>query len=63
MPLFFCDLKEISYGQLLIPSRQFMKEKKLQAGDNDIVDLGYVAPNKHHMVSRYLKLLKITLEL
>lgn len=48
------DGQEISYGQLLIPSRQFVKEKKvLSNNENDVVDSGFPV-QKHHLVSRYL---------
>ncbi|XP_043467789.1 CDK5 and ABL1 enzyme substrate 2 [Leptopilina heterotoma] len=48
------DGQEISYGQLLIPSRQFVKEKKvLSSNENDVVDSGFPV-QKHHLVSRYL---------
>lgn len=47
------NLQEISYGQLLIPSRQFVKEKKvLSNNENDVVDSGFPV-QKHHLVSRY----------
>ncbi|XP_003691359.1 CDK5 and ABL1 enzyme substrate 2 isoform X1 [Apis florea] len=43
------DGQEISYGQLLVPSRQFQKDKKLHFSDNETIEL---IPNKHPIVSR-----------
>ncbi|XP_078044179.1 CDK5 and ABL1 enzyme substrate 2 isoform X2 [Augochlora pura] len=48
------DGQEISYGQLLVPSRQFQKDKKLHFGDNEAIELTHVMPTKHPMVSRCL---------
>ncbi|XP_033327841.1 CDK5 and ABL1 enzyme substrate 2 isoform X3 [Megalopta genalis] len=48
------DGQEISYGQLLVPSRQFQKDKKLHFSDNEAIELTHVMPNKHPMVSRCL---------
>ncbi|XP_066597454.1 CDK5 and ABL1 enzyme substrate 2 isoform X2 [Prorops nasuta] len=48
------DGQEISYGQLLIPSRQFQKDRKLQNYDNEAIELMHVMPNKHHTVARCL---------
>ena len=48
------DGQEISYGQLLVPSRQFQKDKKLHFSDNEAIELTHVIPNKHPVVSRCL---------
>ncbi|XP_043274509.1 CDK5 and ABL1 enzyme substrate 2 isoform X2 [Venturia canescens] len=48
------DGQEISYGQLLVPSRQFQKDRKLPIGDTEAIDFMHVVPNKHHVVSRCL---------
>lgn len=46
------DGQEISYGQLLVPSRQF-KDRKFH-NDNDVPELlhGHPMLNKHHIVAR-----------
>ncbi|XP_015429098.1 PREDICTED: CDK5 and ABL1 enzyme substrate 2 isoform X2 [Dufourea novaeangliae] len=48
------DGQEISYGQLLVPSRQFQKDKKLHFSDNEAIEFTHVIPTKHPMVSRCL---------
>ncbi|XP_071645626.1 uncharacterized protein [Temnothorax longispinosus] len=46
------DGQEISYGQLLVPSRQFLKDKKLNLIENEPMELTHFIPNKHHVVQR-----------
>ncbi|XP_015114191.1 CDK5 and ABL1 enzyme substrate 2 isoform X4 [Diachasma alloeum] len=48
------DGQEISYGQLLVPSRQFQRDKRLHISDSEAIELSHVMTNKHHLVSRCL---------
>ncbi|XP_044001548.1 CDK5 and ABL1 enzyme substrate 1 isoform X2 [Aphidius gifuensis] len=50
------DGQEISYGQLLVPSRQFQRDnfKKVHISDSENIELSNVMTNKHHIVSRCL---------
>ncbi|KAL0122354.1 hypothetical protein PUN28_007228 [Cardiocondyla obscurior] len=48
------DGQEISYGQLLVPSRQFQKDKKLNLNENEPMELPHFILNKHHVVQRCL---------
>ncbi|XP_018370537.1 PREDICTED: CDK5 and ABL1 enzyme substrate 2 isoform X1 [Trachymyrmex cornetzi] len=47
------DGQEISYGQLLVPSRQFQRDKKMMnLNENEPMELTHFIPNKHHVVQR-----------
>ncbi|XP_012225382.1 CDK5 and ABL1 enzyme substrate 2 isoform X1 [Linepithema humile] len=46
------DGQEISYGQLLVPSRQFQRDKKLNLNENEAMEFTHFIPNKHHVVQR-----------
>ncbi|XP_029174337.1 CDK5 and ABL1 enzyme substrate 2 isoform X2 [Nylanderia fulva] len=48
------DGQEISYGQLLVPSRQFQRDKKLNINETDAMEFTHFIPNKHHVVQRCL---------
>ncbi|KAK2575660.1 hypothetical protein KPH14_012056 [Odynerus spinipes] len=48
------DGQEISYEQLLVPSKQFQRDKKLCASENEAIELAHVMPNKHQPVQRCL---------
>ncbi|XP_011061438.1 PREDICTED: CDK5 and ABL1 enzyme substrate 2 isoform X2 [Acromyrmex echinatior] len=49
------DGQEISYGQLLVPSRQFQRDKKMMnLNENEPMELAHFIPNKHHVVQRCL---------
>ncbi|XP_046588458.1 CDK5 and ABL1 enzyme substrate 2 isoform X1 [Neodiprion lecontei] len=46
------DGQEISYGQLLIPSRQFSKDRKGFGNDNEAIELMHTVPAKHTVAAR-----------
>ncbi|KYQ55783.1 CDK5 and ABL1 enzyme substrate 1 [Trachymyrmex zeteki] len=47
------DGQEISYGQLLVPSRQFQRDKKMMnLNENEPMEFTHFVPNKHHVVQR-----------
>ncbi|XP_046832618.1 CDK5 and ABL1 enzyme substrate 1 isoform X1 [Vespa crabro] len=46
------DGQEISYERLLVPSRQFQKERKLCSTESETIELSHVIANKHHPVQR-----------
>ncbi|XP_014295721.1 CDK5 and ABL1 enzyme substrate 2 isoform X2 [Microplitis demolitor] len=48
------DGQEMSYGQLLVPSRQFQRERKIHANDPEATELNHITPKQHHIVSRCL---------
>ncbi|KAJ8680945.1 hypothetical protein QAD02_016732 [Eretmocerus hayati] len=49
------DGQQISYGRLLVPSRQFQKERRGHLSDSDVLESVYGAnSNKHNAVSRCL---------
>ncbi|XP_044596252.1 CDK5 and ABL1 enzyme substrate 1 isoform X2 [Cotesia glomerata] len=48
------DGQEMSYGQLLVPSRQFQRERKIHTNDNEGIELNHIAPKQHNNVSRCL---------
>lgn len=49
------DGQEISYGQLLVPSRQFQRDKKMMnLNENEPMEFTHFVPNKHHVVQRCL---------
>ncbi|KAL2719297.1 CDK5 and ABL1 enzyme substrate 1 isoform X1 [Vespula squamosa] len=48
------DGQEISYERLLVPSRQFQKERKLCSTESETIELSHVIANKHHPVQRCL---------
>ncbi|XP_043486809.1 CDK5 and ABL1 enzyme substrate 1 isoform X2 [Polistes fuscatus] len=48
------DGQEISYERLLVPSRQFQRERKLCSTESETIELSHVIANKHHPVQRCL---------
>ncbi|XP_014608836.1 PREDICTED: uncharacterized protein LOC106789269 isoform X4 [Polistes canadensis] len=46
------DGQEISYERLLVPSRQFQRERKLFSTESETIELSHVIANKHHPVQR-----------
>ncbi|XP_015601839.1 CDK5 and ABL1 enzyme substrate 2 isoform X2 [Cephus cinctus] len=46
------DGQEISYGKLLVPSRQFQKERKLHSSESENMELMHSMPKQHHAVAR-----------
>ncbi|XP_031778546.1 CDK5 and ABL1 enzyme substrate 2 isoform X2 [Nasonia vitripennis] len=49
------DGQQISYGALLVPSRQFQKDRRMHMSDSEAIELMHATTNnKHHIVSRCL---------